>query len=83
MIPDPFEQRVHQEQFNEDSEVHVPYDTEFDSAVILVRLLGPLSHWTRTVCSAVLAVLGVNAVLVMFVFAAFGEAPEAVAKKQD
>ena len=53
------------------------------AAVILVRLFGSLSHWSRTVSSAVLAVLGVNAVLAMFVFAAFGEGPDTAAKKLD
>jgi len=47
------------------------------------RLFGQPTRWLRTVCSAVLAVLGVNAVLVMFVFAAFGETSEASAKKRD
>lgn len=59
------------------------YESACVPTVVLERFFGPLSHWTRTVCSALLAVFGVNAVLVMFVFAAFGESPEVVAKKRD
>ena len=54
-------------------------------AVIWTRLFGkPPTAWTRTVCSAVTAVIGVNGVLVAFLLAAFGEkTAEEVAKKED
>ncbi len=49
------------------------------------RLFGkPPTAWTRTVCSAVTAVIGVNGVLIAFLLAAFGEqTAEEVAKKED
>ena len=55
------------------------------SAVVWARLFGkPPTAWTRTVCSAVLAVVGVNGVLAAFLLAAFGEkTAEEVAKKED
>ena len=54
-------------------------------AVFWTRLFGkPPTAWTRTVCSAVLAVIGVNGVLAAFLLAAFGEkSAEEVAKKED
>ena len=60
-------------------------DTASHAAVVWTRLFGkPPTAWTRTVCSAVTAVIGVNGVLVAFLLAAFGEkTAEEVAKKED
>jgi len=52
---------------------------------VWTRLFGkPPTAWTRTVCSAVTAVIGVNGVLAAFLLAAFGEkTAEEVAKKEN
>ncbi len=52
--------------------------------LILQRLIkGDVTSWARSVLGAILAVLTVNAVLVVFVLTAFNETPEEVAKKED
>lgn len=52
--------------------------------LILQRLIkGDVTSWARSVLGAILAVLTVNAVLVMFVLTAFNETPEESAKKED
>lgn len=52
--------------------------------LILQRLSkGDVTSWARSVLGAILAVLTVNAVLVVFVLTAFNETPEEVAKKED
>ncbi len=52
--------------------------------LILQRLIkGDVTSWARSVLGAILAVLTVNAVLVVFVLTAFNETPEEVARKED